>query len=307
MPFNLNSDLLDSSTIKTLEDAFQNAYNSLTNFARRDDFIVKIQTAFGQAYDSAKVESLRHQWDSGDFSSLPNIEVRTGAELQGANAAYAGATNTIYFSQDFLNQYAGNVQVVAAVLIEEIGHSVDWKINTTDTPGDEGELFSALVRGVDLSQEQIQQMTLENDSVLLNLNGDLFRSEKSDPIYSSSNPIDPIALTRLLVFGAYNPSSPDYNSHIRSYQLDENPETLDLSTPKPASITYSGYDFMINGGGRYAYPSMFNVVEKFFGSNLDKKDGGYTYQDLIDRGVISQQDKDQIVIVSQYIQHLRLL
>jgi hypothetical protein len=39
------------------------------------------------------------------------------------------------------------VSTIAAVLLEEIGHFVDSKINLADTPGDEGAVFSAIVRG----------------------------------------------------------------------------------------------------------------------------------------------------------------
>ncbi|RCJ40099.1 hypothetical protein A6770_38255 [Nostoc minutum NIES-26] len=238
MLFNLNSDLVNSSTVETLKNAIQNAYTSLTNFAKRDDFIAKIQTAFGQAYDAAKVESLRQQWNSGDFSSLPNIEVRTGAELQGANAAYAGATNTIYFSQDFLNQYAGNVEVVAAVLIEEIGHSIDWKINTTDTPGDEGELFSALVRGVNLSQEQFQQMKQENDSVVLNLGGSLIQFEQNNDEKNASS----------LILSNYSPKY--YGNITYSFITDETVSIYEETLKQYAQNDIKNYNIQaINNDG----------------------------------------------------------
>ncbi|MCT7953204.1 calcium-binding protein, partial [Ancylothrix sp. C2] len=151
-----------------VEQARQSACSVLQGFAGGEDFLAKIKTAFGESFDVNKLEELRQHWIAGDFASLPQIEIRTGAELQGANAAYAGSTNTIYFSQNFLSNYASNSQAISAVLIEEIGHYVDWQINTADTPGDEGELFSALVRGVDLSQEQVQQMKQENDSMIVN-------------------------------------------------------------------------------------------------------------------------------------------
>ncbi|XWK86427.1 MAG: hypothetical protein U7127_19695 [Phormidium sp.] len=151
-----------------VEDALQNAYNTLNSFAGSENFLSKIKTAFGESFDATKLEDLRQQWISSNFASLPAIEIRTGAELQGANAAYAGSTNTIYFSQNFLNKYASNGEAIRAVLLEEIGHYVDWQINSVDTPGDEGELFSAIVRGVNLSQEKILQMKQENDSVVLN-------------------------------------------------------------------------------------------------------------------------------------------
>lgn len=152
----------------------------LTAFASQDDFYSAIALAFGDAYDVTGLEGIRQQWLSGDFSALPQVEILSGSQLQGANAAYAGATNTIYFSADFLSQYANNAEAVKSVFLEEIGHSVDWKINTIDTPGDEGELFSAIAQDIELSESQVQTLKQENDSVLLNLNSALFDAEKSD-------------------------------------------------------------------------------------------------------------------------------
>jgi len=140
---------------------------SVQQFASTPDFDAKMAQTFGATHNYS---SLKTAWQSGEFSAFPTIEIRTGAELQGANAAYAGATNTIYVSQDFLRQSANNAQAVASVLIEEFGHSVDWQVNAgIDSPGDEGELFSAIVRGVDLTPSQLQQIKQEDDSVILTL------------------------------------------------------------------------------------------------------------------------------------------
>jgi hypothetical protein len=164
-------------------NALQNVSTTLNQFAGSQDFLEKIKASFGENFDAGQLENLRQQWLNNNFTSLPAIEILTGAELQGANAAYAGSTNTIYFSQDFLTQNADNLQAVSSVLLEEVGHYIDWQINQEDTPGDEGELFSVLLRGVNLSQDQVQQMKQENDFTILNLNHHLVGVEQS----SSSN------------------------------------------------------------------------------------------------------------------------
>ncbi|BAZ00464.1 FG-GAP repeat-containing protein [Tolypothrix tenuis PCC 7101] len=63
-------------------------------------------------------------------------------------------------------------------------------------------------------------------------------------------------ITKLFVFGTNNPSASNYNEHIRP------------TTATPASINYSMSDYMTQGGGRFAYPSLFGVVDKFFGATL---------------------------------------
>jgi hypothetical protein len=289
------SNASDSATTQLVNNALQSSYTYLTQFANSEDFLVKIQTVFGDSFDAAKLEDLRQQWGSGNFDSIPNIEIRAGAELQGANAAYAGSTNTIYVSQDFLNQYAGNTQVVSAVLIEEIGHSVDSQINTTDTPGDEGELFSAIVRGVDLSQDQILQMKQENDFIVLNVKSDstdLNLSGSSLPVeqsgeYSSTHPITPSLINTLLVFGKNPPSTPDYNPHIRNDN-----ETTD-------SISYDMNDYMKNGGGKYAYSALFPVVKEFFNSTYSFEDREYTDSEIKALLGLNNED-DYYANVSQY-------
>ncbi|NJL88918.1 MAG: calcium-binding protein [Coleofasciculaceae cyanobacterium SM2_1_6] len=157
---------MDAATTKTFAAQALNAvlpevYSTLTGFAGRDDFESVIKQVFGTTYDGAAIEALRQQWLAGDFSALPQLEILPGEQLQGANAAYAGEKNTIYFSSDFLNQYAGNAEAVRSVFLEEIGHSVDWKINAVDTPGDEGELFAGLVQGITWSASKIEQMKQE--------------------------------------------------------------------------------------------------------------------------------------------------
>ncbi len=73
---------------------------TVQKFASDPEFDSKMALTFGEANDYS---SLRTAWQAGNFDAFPQIEIRTGAELEGANAAYAGTTNTIYFSQSFLN------------------------------------------------------------------------------------------------------------------------------------------------------------------------------------------------------------
>ncbi|WP_017718626.1 hypothetical protein [Kamptonema formosum] len=77
---------------------------------------------------------------------------------------FAGATDTIYISRDFLTQNAGNSETVTGVLLEDIGHSIDWRLNRAGTPGDEGAFFSALVRGELLDSQQMQELLAEDNT-----------------------------------------------------------------------------------------------------------------------------------------------
>ena len=136
-------------------------YAQLTSFANLSDFWSLFDTAFGSSYDLATATRFRSQWQSGNFSLFPKIKVVSGDVLGSAKGAYAGSTNTIYLSDQFVGR--ASPQSLEAVILEEFGHFVDAQINTADTAGDEGELFSALVRGVSLSAAELGRIQAEDD------------------------------------------------------------------------------------------------------------------------------------------------
>ncbi len=136
--------------------------------------------AFGESRDVAAAEALAKAWTSGDFSSIPEIEIRLGAEINGAASVFAGATNTIYISREYLSYNADNIEATAGVLLEEIGHAVDALVNDADSPGDEGAIFSALVRGQTLEPQQLEQMKAENDTTSITLDGQVIQIEQAE-------------------------------------------------------------------------------------------------------------------------------
>jgi Ca2+-binding RTX toxin-like protein len=154
-------------------------YAQLTDFANLSNFWSLFNTAFGSSYDSVKAASFRSQWQSGDFSLFPQIEVVSGDVLGTANGAYAISTNKIYLSDAFIS--SASQQSLEAVILEEFGHFVDAQVNATDTAGDEGELFSALVRGVSLSAAELGRIKAEDDHGIMSLGGQLITIEKAAP------------------------------------------------------------------------------------------------------------------------------
>ena len=104
---------------------------------------------------------------------------------------------------------------------------------------------------------------------------------------------DSTQITKLYVFGTDNPSS-DYNEHIRP-----RPDSVSNSydgPPVSPSITFSMSEYMTSGGGRYAYPALFPVVQRFFGTNLE--DGVYGYDDI--SAELGLTDSDFALNISQY-------
>ena len=152
-----------------INSALSLVYNQLTAFAGLDDFWDRFDTAFGTQYDYLTAFTLKSQWQSQDFSLFPQIEVVSSEVLGTAKGAYAISTNKIYLSDAFIS--SASQQSLEAVILEEFGHFVDAQVNTADTAGDEGELFSDLVRGVSLSAAELGRIQAEDDHAIAVIDG----------------------------------------------------------------------------------------------------------------------------------------
>lgn len=152
---------------QTLDRARTHAQSMLRTFATAPDFNDQMQQAFGEGIPAG----LQPAWASGLFGNMPAIEVRSSAEINGARGAFAGETNKIYLSREFLSGNASNIEAVVGVLLEEFGHAFDWQWNEVDRAGDEGALFSALVRGETLTPQQLQRLQAEDDRATVTLDG----------------------------------------------------------------------------------------------------------------------------------------
>jgi hypothetical protein len=118
-----------------------------------------------------------------DFS--PNICVINFVSLLsnilgGANGAFASSNNKIYLSANFLA--TSTAEAISAVLLEEIGHFIDAQINLSDSAGDEGEKFSALVQGQNLTTQELDRINTENDWANITVGGEQVAVEQNTPI-----------------------------------------------------------------------------------------------------------------------------
>lgn len=191
MSSNLLTNGSTSVTTPVLTQSLDLAQTYLDQFISSSDFNNVIHDAFGDNTDPAVARLIIEQWRAGE---LPAIEVLSSTDLQGALGAFAVETNTIYVSDEFLQQNAENPDAVAAVLIEELGHALDLYLNETDAIGDEGELFSTFVQGRSLDALQLQTLKTEDDSALLTTNGQTLQVEQAT---FRNAAFDLIGLTRL--------------------------------------------------------------------------------------------------------------
>lgn len=173
-----NTSLPDSSVDLLTGQAMSEVYGDLSKFAADPDLAAKLNVPFGVNWDAAAAKTLAEAWFQGDFSDIPPVKVVSSAEIGGANGAFAEATDTIYLSKELLA--GGNLGAIADVLREEIGHSVDSRLNVTDSPGDEGAIFGAVVQGKELSQGELQGLRGESDQGTVLFNGQAISIEKAE-------------------------------------------------------------------------------------------------------------------------------
>jgi hypothetical protein len=146
----------------------------LAQFANSETYYQSLTAIFA--------ETLRIQWQRGDFSNLPAIVVLPADRLPGARGAYSIATDTIYIA-DRQTSFEGLVNV----LLEEIGHAIDRSLNPIDTKGDEGAIFAAFVLGQELSPEILSRWREEDDRAMIVVDGRELVVEKQDIVGTNDN------------------------------------------------------------------------------------------------------------------------
>ena len=116
------------------------------------------------------------------------IEILDGQTMAGLHGAYApialNGDERIYLNGGWLA--AAEQDDVEAVLLEELGHAIDHRLNSdNDTLGDEGAIFSTLIRGAAKPAGESTQ----NDHHTLIINGQAIAVEAAAPtLITSSSP-----------------------------------------------------------------------------------------------------------------------
>jgi Ca2+-binding RTX toxin-like protein len=142
-----------------LHQSVQFALNALSQFAKRPSFWSDFGLAFGHSYNLERAEEIRQAAIAGEFR-LP-IRVLADEAMGIARGAFAAATDTIYLRQSLVD--SGDTRKIAGVILEELGHGIDVRVNSQESPGDEGAIFRLLVSGQKISQGLLAQLRAEDD------------------------------------------------------------------------------------------------------------------------------------------------
>ena len=128
------------------------------------------------------LQILIDEWAAADFKSLPEVELLSAADINGALGAYAISTGKIYLNENWLE--GASKEDVFAVLTEELGHHLDGLLNALDTSGDEGSYFAALLKNEPLSRQGAQRLRIKNDTGEI-----LIASQHKETVENATNTI----------------------------------------------------------------------------------------------------------------------
>jgi hypothetical protein len=112
-------------------------------WAQNGELVSAAVHALGLGKEPLALTALAEALAQGDFSGLPTVELMADDELPGARSHFSESSQTVFLNTSWL---AGSDQV--AVLHEltlRWGEHLDVLLNTSDTPGDEGSHFAALL------------------------------------------------------------------------------------------------------------------------------------------------------------------
>jgi Ca2+-binding RTX toxin-like protein len=142
-----------------LQQSLRFATNALSDFARGMNFWSGFELAFGQDYDREKAELIRQAAIDGTF--MVPVRVIDDQSMGIASGAFAAATDTIYLRDSLVR--SGDISSIGAVILEELGHAIDVRVNQIETPGDEGAIFQMLVNGYDICASLLAEFKREDD------------------------------------------------------------------------------------------------------------------------------------------------
>jgi hypothetical protein len=168
----------------TLVSATQAAYSLLKQFALSGDFTRQMQDIFGEGLNLRKLDDFASGWKRNDFSTLPNISIQPTIQIRGGGA-FSVDNNKIYLSEDLVlgsssENSTNPVEAVVKVYLEEVGHFLDSQLNSLDTIGDEGGLFSARIRGESLTESDVGYFRSKDDHIRAVIEGQEITLERAN-------------------------------------------------------------------------------------------------------------------------------
>ena len=173
------------TAVAALNAAQHEAQRVVTDYMQRPDAEQQLFTLFngGQTTPSAQWQQAANDLlaQVRDNTLSVRVELRSSAELNGVLGAFAAdgpnGQPIIYLNADYVQ--TASSAAIEAVLIEEIGHAFDARLNPGgDSPGDEGHTFASLLITGDAN---LNAAIAENDHHTLQIDGQAVAVEAAAP------------------------------------------------------------------------------------------------------------------------------
>ncbi|MCY7368080.1 MAG: hypothetical protein LH474_08000, partial [Chamaesiphon sp.] len=236
------------------------ARTQLHDWIQASGDLQQLDLAFGNKWNRKLGLQLIQAWLSGQ--RLPEIEVVSADLINGGNGAFDRTNNKIYISQQVLELQSQQPNLVSAVILEELGHYLDHQVNQLDSAGDEGAIFSKLIRREQISSTELASLQQENDHTQIEINGKVHNLELSTTygnITIDGSLADWTATERLdsaangtatagyELYGKYNANT--YLFAIKSAQVIGAGTTIWLNTDQNQATGYKIFGYA--GGAEY--------------------------------------------------------
>jgi hypothetical protein len=186
---------MNPTSLSYLKTLLQDWQQLLSNWARNGMLSSAAQEALLLGGEREQLHFLMKDCSESNLSALPQVVLQPAASMPGAAGAYAISTGTIYLNQDWLAN-ANKLQALA-VHTEELGHLLDGLLNSSDTPGDEGKLFEALLHGDEvISAQKRERVKVENNQGSVLIQGEVLAVEKSTEVGPTAEEDRPVLIAR---------------------------------------------------------------------------------------------------------------
>jgi len=229
---------ISPATTSALDLAIQQSIYTLSEFFSRSEFPDQLVSLFGRAGTDSialaeRIKGLEENLREADL--LTGIQLLQGGDMSGALGAFtsegpSGATPQIYLNAEWVA--SSSADAITGVILEEMGHAIDFFLNhDLDSPGDEGELFSAVARGLEIPDTTRAFIHAEDDQIHLSISGSSWLAEAALTTASSTtgtrvnsftNPSKMNANGQTIIFDAITIGSPSGSVllNVNAYDVD---------------------------------------------------------------------------------------
>jgi hypothetical protein len=148
----------------TLAKILKPVLKELNIFANKPDFYNSINLISSTHWNTIKAKELIES-----IAKKPQLlKIKLSSLVKDKNDSFF-SHKTLYLSPQLFAQGFDNRQVVTDNFLQAVGHYLDSQLSETDSPGDEGAIFAALVENRDLTSNELLNWKTKDDNFSVNL------------------------------------------------------------------------------------------------------------------------------------------